>query len=300
MPLDPQSIRRDFSAGLSNSRHAAHHDYLMSTLRQVVWIRSEPGSPSMGQSKFGGWPDLPPQTPWPSHSGGPHQFIAQFNLSEIPSADDSVLSTRGLLSLFAATRPIEHIFWRDPGYVRAVYTPDPVELVSTPPPAPSSAQLEELLSEERLPRELQARHAQEVAQGLRWPEPPPVDVPQHERSLRLRFVCGLDFPQSEDQRADWPVPQSEARDYYSELRTIWDSVVDPDSLPRYRDHLLGYPGVSSLAYDPTPDPSWAHLLCLGSHPELDWGWHDSDFLHVFVEHERLRRADFSNLIADAG
>ena len=65
-------------------------------------------------------------------------------------------------------------------------------------------------------------------------------------------------------------------------------------------YLLGYPGVSTLAYDPTPGPGWTSLLTLTSMKELDWCWHDGDFLHIFIERERLARADFTRLASDAG
>lgn len=42
----------------------------------------------LGASRFGGVPDLPPTFTWPVQQGKPLQFLAQFNLSEIPSNDE--------------------------------------------------------------------------------------------------------------------------------------------------------------------------------------------------------------------
>lgn len=57
--------------------------------------------------------------------------------------------------------------------------------------------------------------------------------------------------------------------------------------------LCGHP-------DPTPDPNWIPLLTLGSHDDLDWSWHDGDYLHVFVETRQLLDRTLLNLKADAG
>ena len=66
------------------------------------------------------------------------------------------------------------------------------------------------------------------------------------------------------------------------------------------DHLFGYPSVSSLAYDPTPEGDWVPLLDLWSHEDLDWCWHDGDYLHIAIERSKLAAGDFSELASDAG
>jgi hypothetical protein len=289
-----ESTRRAFRTAISASRFARLEDHLLSLLRPVLWIERDSDSPRLGQSKFGGWPDLPPNSVWPTHSGGPHQFIAQFNFTEMPLFPDIVLPRDGLLCLFAATRPLEHVSWCDQGYLQGHCAPSSKNRVRTSPPPPSPMQHQERLADEQFVRELEERHAKEVPQGLRWPREPKKAIPEEERQFAIRFVAGLDFPQSVEQRDDWPNLGTEtACDYFDELADIWSSVAPLGS----NDHLLGYPGQSSLAYDPTPGPSWSHLLCLSSHDDLEWCWHDGDYLHVFVEHERLRRADFSNLLA---
>ncbi|WP_081909417.1 DUF1963 domain-containing protein [Aureispira sp. CCB-QB1] len=42
------------------------------------------------------------------------------------------------------------------------------------------------------------------------------------------------------------------------------------------------------------------LLNLASIQELDWCWHDGDFLMLFIEKEKLAKGDFSNIQSDAG
>jgi hypothetical protein len=123
-----------------------------------------------------------------------------------------------------------------------------------------------------------------------------IDPPEAVRlgsSITLRFQLGVDVPAWPWVDADfenWPVPES-LRDVYWELRTR----LHPGG--RY---LLGYPFNTTLAYDPTPGPEWRSLLTLSSDDELEWSWHDGDWLVTFIELQRLRAGDFSNIKADAG
>ena len=86
-------------------------------------------------------------------------------------------------------------------------------------------------------------------------------------------------------------PDSVARGSYSDLR---------NSLHQSDDYLLGYPSHCSLAYDPTPGAEWISLFTANSDDELEWSWHDGDKLMIFIEIERLKKHDFSNLRSDAG
>jgi hypothetical protein len=65
-------------------------------------------------------------------------------------------------------------------------------------------------------------------------------------------------------------------------------------------YLLGYPFNTTLAYDPTPGPEWRSLLTLSSDDELEWCWHDGDWLVTFIEQQRLHAGDFSQIKSDAG
>ncbi|QDU80967.1 hypothetical protein Pla110_27040 [Polystyrenella longa] len=58
----------------------------------------------IGTTKIGGLPDLPSNKPWPTFKDGkPHSFLAQINLTDIPSEEKVVegLPTEGLMSLFS-------------------------------------------------------------------------------------------------------------------------------------------------------------------------------------------------------
>ena len=132
------------------------------------------------------------------------------------------------------------------------------------------------------PRELEVVHA-----------PPELEWVGEVPGRRIELVHGADVPHAVEQRDDWP-----HEDLPAALWRWWRG-----RGPSQREtwgHLLGYPAVSSLAYDPTPGPEWLPLLSLSSVDELDFCWHDGNPLHVFIERERLAAGDFSSLRADAG
>jgi len=59
------------------------------------------GTLSIGHSRLGGLPDLPPERAWPTHKGKKIPFVAQVNLADIPAGVDSGLPRRGHLYAFA-------------------------------------------------------------------------------------------------------------------------------------------------------------------------------------------------------
>lgn len=292
------SVARDFGAAIASSALARHRTYLLSLLRPAIWIERTTGPATLGQSKFGGWPDLPLGSQWPAHSGGPHQFIAQFNFAEMAAAQHG-LPADGMLFLFAATTPVEQVFWQETGYLHALYCPSVATLVATPPPPPSAAQADELRLGEEILQEATERRAKEVALGLRWPDAPELEVSVERLQFGIRFRRGFDLPHSVEQRDDWPVPTREdSRTFLEELHQIWRSI-QTDAPTLGGDHFLGYPSQSSLAYDPTPKDS-VPFLSLSSQDELGWCWHDGDYLHVFARSVDLARGNFASLASDAG
>jgi len=117
---------------------------------------------------------------------------------------------------------------------------------------------------------------------------PPSPV-RRETGVRVSLRATCDVPY-DDHQAQFPF------DLYDHSRTYRDM---QESLHR-EDYLLGYPSHYSLGYNPTPGPEWCSLLTLKSHKDLGWCWHDANKLMVFIEADRLRSGDFTNLKSDAG
>lgn len=103
----------------------------------------------------------------------------------------------------------------------------------------------------------------------------------------ITFIKGVDLPCNQYFNVDYP---SDAHKFYDVL----------DEIER-ADHLFGYPTNSSLGYDPTPsDDEWLPFISLKSHQELNWCWHDGDYLMVFITQSALTKGDFTHLKSDAG
>jgi 8-hydroxy-5-deazaflavin:NADPH oxidoreductase len=117
-----ESLRAKFTEAIRSSELAEHEQYLLSILRPVLRLYRTEGPPRTGQSKFGGCPDLPLQYDWPAHTGGPYEFVAQLNFAELQGGELG-LPREGVLFLFAATQPAEHVFWGDPGYAVGRFHP---------------------------------------------------------------------------------------------------------------------------------------------------------------------------------
>lgn len=129
--------------------------------------------------------------------------------------------------------------------------------------------------------------------GPRLSSARPVEPAPKHRASTIEFELGADVPPwpcDESARKTWPISDSH-RDAYWELRL---------RLHPSRRYLLGYPFNTTLAYDPTPGADWRSLLTVSSDDELEWFWHDGDWLVTFVEQQRLRAGDFSQIKADAG
>ena len=104
--------------------------------KECVRMRTAPcanESISVGASKFGGLPDLPPKITWPRWKTGYLTFVAQVNLAELPASDS--LPTVGMLSFFYDR---EQSAWGfDPNHkegFRLWYFPETSQLIRTVEP----------------------------------------------------------------------------------------------------------------------------------------------------------------------
>lgn len=95
----------------------------------VPFTSSEPAPVSVGASKLGGLPDLPPGTPWPRRGERPLMFLAQFNLADLPKPDSNPgLPVSGLLSFWYDTA--DEPWGYDPkhrGSFQVLYTDTPTQ-----------------------------------------------------------------------------------------------------------------------------------------------------------------------------
>jgi uncharacterized protein YwqG len=97
------------------------------TLRPCIAIATKPKTKrSIGSSRIGGLPDLPPKHAWPMRDGEPMLFVAQLRLDELAPYDpESLFPPQGVLSFFVA----------DFGDPHVMFFEDPAKLVEQQPPS---------------------------------------------------------------------------------------------------------------------------------------------------------------------
>jgi hypothetical protein len=67
----------------------------------IQFVTAEPDDYAvLGRSRIGGVPDLPPEFEWPQAEAHYLVFVAQINLSDLPSLEDSPLPSEGILYFF--------------------------------------------------------------------------------------------------------------------------------------------------------------------------------------------------------
>ncbi|MEK4061405.1 MULTISPECIES: YwqG family protein [Paenibacillus] len=125
-----------FLETIEQSEIARHKEYLLQVVRPAIDIvKNNDVEPRLGCSRFGGAPDLPVGSEWPTYEGNPYRFLGQINFAEI-SLTGADLPSTGLLSLFVADDPegegcLEAF---EDGYVHAIYIPESIDLEEISPP----------------------------------------------------------------------------------------------------------------------------------------------------------------------
>lgn len=113
-----------------------HKEFFVQVMHPAIDIlKNENRQPYLGCSRFGGAPDLPVDTEWPTYNMEPYRFLGQINFSEITDAETG-LPKSGLLSLFVADDSEGECYletWEE-GYIHAIFTPETTKLETIMPP----------------------------------------------------------------------------------------------------------------------------------------------------------------------
>lgn len=114
-----------------------HKDYLCQVMRPAMDIlQINEIEPRMGCSRFGGAPDLPVGSEWPTYGMKPYRFLGQINFAEVAQSD-AILPSNGLLSLFVADDDPDHDDYMEAsedGFIHAIYIPEFTKLENVMPP----------------------------------------------------------------------------------------------------------------------------------------------------------------------
>ncbi|MEW2353540.1 YwqG family protein [Spirillospora sp. NPDC029432] len=259
---------RDTCQNLGLDEHA---DALLALRRTGIDLIPRPDG-TLGHTRLGGLPDLPPSEPWPHRHDRPMTLLAQIDLAEISRCDDDrSLPPRGLLQIFADLTG--DTAWEDTAHgpgIRVMFQPPPVRsLTLTPPPATART----------LP---QRAVVPAVELSL-----PPLDSPFYRDQTNL------------DLTGDDPAHPSEQYAAFIEFLNEFHPPLSDDDQPRHR--LLGY--ADTLQDDPwrhcanidpgTPPTQWRLLAQIDSEPDALLG--DNGMIYIFIPRDALATGDFTRV-----
>lgn len=243
---------RDSYAAHIQSVAPDHADWLIPLLRPAIGINAFPATQEeilVGASKFGGAPDLPAGTAWPTFEGVPLYLIAQFNLAEIAPFDlEQRLPSHGLLSFFFAyevwgmeNRPLVHWFPEGPWYR------PPLPTLLTPGHRRFWPEDEKLLASRQWWTRVQGLI--KTFNGKPYPKCPPIP------SCRLDFDVEWQLPHPEDPKLVIPLLE---RDH--SLTT--PIIAEPDES---KTHSASQPDLPPELWQPDHDSKtqwsrWSHQL----------------------------------------
>ncbi len=226
----------------------------------------------VGSSRIGGYPDLPPDAPWPCHSSGkPLAFLAQLNLSNARSMyGDASLPSEGILQFFSVYG------WQDED--------------STDPQVPPGT--------ERPDWTRIVYHSN--ADGLA-PRETPAGVNSFPPAS-IEFQRVLTLPNHPHEPGCRPLLERELTgDQIASMKTLVDTF---DEVQAY---VLGYPAKHQLLgyadyvqdipdFVPQGDHSLLFQLASDDHTSMCWG--DGGYLYFWMSAAHRDVSDFSAVITD--
>lgn len=232
-----------------------------------------------GQSKFGGMPDLPANTPWPAMNGTPMEFIAQIQMANAHPFDSShTTPARGLLSFFYDAT--QQTFGADPNdragvkvfyFTQASAALKRTDLPDDLPPAGRSRVCSVTFSQELT---LTLQPNLEIA-SLKWS-----DDDQEHYDAALQQVAGA--PSHPIHRL-LGHPDTIQDDMRMECQLAANGVADPGAAPDQVAKLT--PGAND----------WILLLQVDSDPEVGMRWANAGMLYFWIRRDDLANRQFDHV-----
>lgn len=286
--IDP-TLLADLQRQINAADLSSHADAILATAQTAVdLILDGPSSGTLGETRFGGTPDLPTNMDWPRNDDDEAlTFLAQINLSEIPPFDDNPLPTRGWLFIFIGldepASDVENLLFLVDGDAQLVATKAPTQT--------------EWANDENY-----------------------IDGP----AQKLRLALFADIPRWATQdftnliQAIEP-DEDEADDVGDALNDLGSNSHDAKSIGQLLGHARGighdsredalvvreigpqyiYDYAHRKALDMTRAGNWLNLLCLESFREgdLDFCVWDAGYFNFLVHRDDLKKLDFTRVYA---
>lgn len=224
---------------------------------------------SLGASRFGGIPDLPPGVAWPSRDDVPMEFVAQIRLSEIAAHDaENTLPHDGSLLFFYNSQWQAYDEEDELDCCRVIFHDGPDDkLVRTPPPS--------ILWQGEYdsgPRPTPFVHGIATLSFSRYEMPPGGVSP---------FI-----PESTPLGEIW-------QDFHCSYSETWSPV--PEGKQYADNHLLGYVEAQDYVDAHANGKKDRCLLQIDSDDAADFQWGDCDRLYFLLTEKQLAARDFSKV-----
>ena len=266
---------------------SSHADAIAATARPAIDIILDGESQgALGESRFGGTPDLPAEMVWPRNEDGETlTFLAQINLSEIPAFDDNPLPARGWFYVFIGldepASDVENLIFLVDG---------DAELVATTAPT-----------------------------GVEWANDENyVDMP----AQKLKLALFADIPRwstSDFETLAAAIAPDDETDLELELNDLGHNLRDENSIGQLLGHAKGighdsredafvvreigpqyiYNYKHRATLDMTRAGNWLNLVCIESfrEGELDFCVWDAGYFNFLIHHDDLAKLDLGRVYA---
>lgn len=274
--MDIAGVRAAFAAG-GLSRVLKDINFLV---KDAIWLHTKLAGQydlSIGASRIGGVPDVPPDFKWPERNGVPQSFIAQLALEEVhPYDTQGMLPERGILWFFYDAK--QETYGADPadrGGWQVIFREDypGLQRIAAPAALPSESQFKAAL----------VSFANEVTLS----QSPKLDVPNFDWTddeVQKYETLLSSFPSQEEHSAVHHQllgnPQTIQDDMRLECQLAANGVTDIND-PRAKELSKGA-------------NEWQLLLQIDSDDEIGMKWGDAGMIYYWLKSSDLKKSGFGN------
>lgn len=223
----------------------------------------------LGDSRFGGLPDLPPGVAWPARDGVPMEFVAQIRLADVAAHDpENDLPHSGSLLFFYNSQWEAYDMSDEFDCCRVIFVDGPdAQLVRTPSPAkPWKGEYDEK------PRPAPYVHGLARLEFSRIEMPPSGVSPYIKKNTKLGKM--------------W-------QDFHCKYSSTWSP--SPRDGTYIENHLLGYVDADDYVGAHKNGARDRCLLQVDSDDAAGFQWGDCDRLYFMLTDKQLKDRDFSKV-----
>lgn len=328
MPNLPQELLSELNYHIENHHLESASDAILQNSSEChAMVATGPDDyTTLGNTRFGGVPDLPTNVPWPSGSDPDRpsysNFVAQINFSELPRLEEDVLPSSGILYLF-----VRHLDSAAAPVILDAIFHDGGSSTLRRHPCPSQESLCDEYLVDLAPHRIESIPSVSIASFRRkfrqQIESSTVEIDGDDGGMRLiELESDLHRDAQIGQILGYANTCDEQEDLYRQVvltklgkrelvyNDYWDSIEeyeayieersDDKKIAKEYEEMRG--GVVWLQVNREMIKGlvdeWRLLFRLDSNHQMNMNINDADPLYVFIRNEDLASRDFSNLVGE--